>query len=196
MMNKDTEVILAILKLERAMRRCPPPRGDFPFPPAVGRLMGCAAENPGVSSRELCEILDVRPSSLSEMLSRAESDKLLTRTVDEEDRRIQRITLSDLGKKLVTDMEAVRSLDAQKKVSCLSDEEKEQFCTLCKKLSEHMEKLALDLPEDRLPPPPRGFEPIPGPEEEPPCFRFRPEPEGPKPSRPRRPFPPEGRMKS
>jgi len=196
MMNKDSEVILAILKLERAMRRCPPERGDFPFPPAIGRLLGCAAENPGVSSRELCEILDVRPSSLSEMLARAESDKLLTRTVDEEDRRVQRITLSDLGRRLVSDMEAARDLDARKKTACLSDEEKEKFCAYCNKLSEHIEKLALDLPEDRLPPPPRGRGPVPGPEGEPPCFRYRPEDEAPKPPRPRKPLPPGGRMKS
>ena len=194
-MNKDSEVILAILKLERAMRRCPPPRGDFPFPPAIGRLLGCAAENPGVSSRELCEILDVRPSSLSEMLSRAEADKLLTRTVDEEDRRIQRITLTDLGRRLVSDMEAVRDEDARKKTACLTEAEKEQFCIYCNKLSEQMEKLAIDIPGD-FPPPPRGPRPMPGPEGEPPCFRFPPEEEGEKPPRPRRPLRPGGRMKS
>ena len=49
----DHDVILASLKLARAMRRCPPERGESPFPPAVGRLLACAAENPGLSSREL-----------------------------------------------------------------------------------------------------------------------------------------------
>lgn len=188
MMNKDIEVILATLKLERAMRRCPPPRGDFHFPPAVGRLLSCAAENPGVSSRELCEFLDVRPSSLSEILSRAEADGLLTRAVDEADRRIQRVTLSDKGRQIVTDMETARDLDAAKKTACLTEEEKEQFCAICNKLSEHIERLSLDLPEVRLPPPPHGPHgpcgPMHGPEDEP--------PRGP---RPRRPFPPEGRIK-
>ena len=73
MSNIDFDVILASLKLARAMRRCPPERGEHPFPPAVGRLLACTAENPGVSSRELCELLDVRPSSLSEMLARADA---------------------------------------------------------------------------------------------------------------------------
>lgn len=183
MMNKDIEVILASLKLARAMRRCPPERGDFPFPPAIGRLLGCAAENPGVSSRELCEMLDVRPSSLSEMLARAEADGLLTRTVDEEDRRVQRITLSAKGRQLVSDMESARDLDARKKTACLSEAEKETFVSLCNKLSGHIEKLALDLPEDRLPPPgvPRG--------------PMDPEDGHPLPKRPRRPLPPGGRIK-
>ena len=100
MMNRDSDVILASLKLARAMRRCPPERREYPFPPAIGRLLECAAQNPGVSSRELCEFLDLRPSSLSEMLARAEAEGLLTRATDEADRRIQRIRLSEKGQNI------------------------------------------------------------------------------------------------
>ena len=194
MSNIDFDVILASLKLARAMRRCPPERGEHPFPPAVGRLLACTAENPGVSSRELCELLDVRPSSLSEMLARAEADGLLTRAVDEEDRRIQRISLSEKGQRIISDMEAVRSLDAQKKTACFTDEEKQQFCALCNKLSEHIERLALDLPEDRrMPPPPPGpgFPPHkgPGPRHCPPG------PDGKHPDPHLFPIPPDKRMK-
>lgn len=186
MSNIDFDVILASLKLSRAMRRCPPPRGEHPFPPAVGRLLACAAENPGVSSRELCELLDVRPSSLSEMLARAEADGLLTRAVDEEDRRVQRISLSEKGQRIISDMEAARSLDARKKTACFTDEEKQQFCALCNKLSEHIERLALDLPEDRrMPPPP------PGPGFPPPG----PGPDGKRPDPHLFPIPPDKRMK-
>ena len=192
MSNRDGDVILACLKLARAMRRIPPERREYPFPPAVGRLLDCAAKNPGVSSRELCEFLDVRPSSLSEMLSRAEADGFITRTVDEADRRIQRIALSEKGQKAVNDMETARNTEAQKMTSALTEEEKEQFCALCDKLSTHMERLALDLPEDRRmppPPPPPGFPPhgfkppFPGPDDD------KPE----KPGRP--PFPPGVRIK-
>lgn len=149
--NLDSDVILAYLKLSRAMRRCPPERKDLPFPPAVGRLLECAAANPGVSSRELCEALDLRPSSLSEILVRAENDGLLCRTVDENDRRVQRISLTPGGSAVVADMEKVRNEDAKKKTSCLTEEEKKQFCSLCNRLSEHIEKLALELPEGLMP---------------------------------------------
>ena len=173
--NMDHEVILASLKLARAMRRCPPERREVPFPPAVGRLLACAADNPGVSSRELCELLDVRPSSLSEMLSRAGADGLLTRTADEADKRVQRITLSEKGSRLIRDLENARDEDARKKTGCFTDEEKRQFVALCDRLSAHIERLALDLPEDRrMPPPPPGPEPGPRP----------------RPGSPRPPFPP------
>ena len=149
--NLDSDVILAYLKLSRAMRRCPPERKAPPFPPAVGRLLECAAANPGVSSRELCEALDLRPSSLSEILARAENDGLLCRTVDESDRRIQRVSLTPSGSAFVADMEKMRNEDAKKKTACLTEEEKEQFCSLCNRLSEHIEKLALELPEGLMP---------------------------------------------
>ena len=152
--NLDSDVILAFLKLSRAMRRCPPPPGPHPFPPAVGRLLECAAANPGVSSRELCEVLDLRPSSLSEILVRAESEGLLSRTVDENDRRVQRVSLTEKGRAAVSDQEEARRRDVEKKTSCLSEEEKAQFCSLCSRLSEHIEMLALDLPEGMMPPPP------------------------------------------
>ena len=106
--NLDNEVIAAFLKLARAMRRCPPEKREMPFPPAIGRLLECAAANPGVSSRELCELLDLRPSSLSEMLARAEAEGLLTRTVDENDRRVQRVTLAERGERLIREMENAR----------------------------------------------------------------------------------------
>ena len=187
MMNKETDVILAILRLSRMMRRCappPPPAGcpggpeapeGFPGPGrpgcsvggSAGRLLACIAENPNVSSRDLCEILDLRPSSLSEMLARAEREGWITRTVDEADRRVQRVNLSPKGKSFIEEMETAREKDAQRKTACFTEEEKAQFCALCNRLSEHLESLALDLPEDM------------------------PRPERP----PRRPFPPEGRMK-
>ena len=191
-MNKDTEVILAMLKLSRALRRCPPPpppadgipgseggnhpehHRPMPFPPALGRMLSCVAENPGVSSRDLCEYLDVRPSSLSEILTRAENDGWITRTASEEDRRIQRVNLSDKGKSFIAAMREAEEKDAARKTSCLTDEEKAQFCALCNRLSEHME--SLDFPE---------FSPRPGVPDEP-DFSGRPS------RNPRRPFMPEG----
>ncbi len=188
-MNKENDVILAVLKLSRAMRRCapppPPPGPPFPGNPgdregfpgpghpcrpvggSAGRLLACIAENPNVSSRDLCEILDLRPSSLSEMLARAEKEGMITRTVDAADRRIQRVDLSPKGKSFIDGMEAARKKDAERKTACFTEEEKAQFCALCNRLSEHLESLALDLPEQM-----------------------------PRPERPsRRPLPPEGRIR-
>jgi len=146
-MSVDTQVIFSMLKLARAMRRCPPDPGKAPFPPAVGRLLECIGANSNISSRELCEILDLRPSSLSEMLARAEQEGLIVRAADEEDRRVQRVSLSEKGSAVIQDLVQAREAEAAKKTACLTPEEKEQFCALCNRLSEHMESLATDVPE-------------------------------------------------
>ena len=147
-MEHENDVILAILKLSRAMRRCPPDPGKKPpFPPAVGRLLECLAANSDVSSRDLCEILDLRPSSLSELLSRSEAEGWIVRTADEADRRIQRVSLSEKGKSMVAGMEAARRADIAEKTACFTEEEKAQFCALCNRLSDHIESLASDVPD-------------------------------------------------
>ena len=140
-------VILAALKLSRAMRRCPPPPDVHPFPPAVGRLLACVSRNRGVSSRDLCELLDLRPSSLSEMLARAENEGWIVRTVDEEDRRILRVDLSPKGEAFLSGAEEAREKDLARKTACFTEEEKEQFCALCEKLCSHLE--SLDFPDRR-----------------------------------------------
>ena len=160
-MNRENDVILAVLKLSRAMRRCPPDPGKHPFPPAAGRLLECVAENSNVSSRELCEMLDIRPSSLSEMLARAESEGWITRAVDEEDRRIQRVTLSVKGQEAVARMREAREADYAKKTACFTEDEKAQFCALSNRLSDPMESLAADIPDFMRRPPRHGRPPFP-----------------------------------
>ena len=158
-----SRVILAALRLTRALKRCPPDQGRRPFPPAVGRLLACVHGNPGVSSRELCEMLDLRPSSLSEMLARGEEEGWLWREPSQSDRRVQLIRLTPQGEKWIAGMEAARAEDAAKKASCFTGEEMEQFCTLCDRLSDHLEKLSIDAPlpqnEPEGPGPQRGREP-------------------------------------
>ena len=110
------------------------------------------------------------------MLARADSDGWIFRTVDEEDRRIQRVDLSPKGKAYMEEMEKARREDLERKTACFTEEEKAQFCALCNRLSDHLESLALDLP------PRPDMEPAPD----------REPGQGPK---HRRPFPPEGRLR-
>ena len=140
--HRKDDVILAILRLSRALRRCMPEKGTEPFPPAVGRLLSCVGKNSGVSSRELCGLLDLRPSSLSEMLSRGETDGLIMRTADEKDRRIQHISLTEKGREIIGRMETEREKAYRKKISCFTEEEALLFCRLSERLTSHLESLA------------------------------------------------------
>ncbi len=153
-----TGVILSVLRLSRALRRCPPEEREDRLPPAMGRLLACVGAHSGVSSRDLCELLDLRPSSLSEMLSRGEEDGLLARTADENDRRIQHIRLTEKGEALAERREASRRADEEEKTACFTEEEARRFCELSQRLAAHLESVGADKARRCPPPPFRGEE--------------------------------------
>ena len=74
-MFERQNVILSALRLMRAMRRHPP-RPEGTLPPAVERFLCELAKNEGASSRDMCEVMDMRPSSMSELIARIRGDVL------------------------------------------------------------------------------------------------------------------------
>ena len=134
------DVMLAVMKLMRAMRRHPPHGGGLP--PGRGRLLEILAKNDGVSSRELAELMDIRPSSLTEMLVRMEREGLITRTTDENDRRVTRISMTESCAELAKQHCERRAEDIARVSACFTDEEAAQFCSMCDRLREHLEQLA------------------------------------------------------
>ena len=139
-MELKNDITKSVLKLMRVMRRRPV-RTDRPLPPAVGRTLLTLGEHDGVSSAELCELMDVRPSSLSELLGRMEENGLVQRVSDENDKRTNRVLLTDAGRESVERIEKKYEEENARLAACFTEEELEQFCALCERLSAHMETL-------------------------------------------------------
>ena len=140
-MENRKDVIKSVLKLSRAMRRRSP-KGGYPFPPHVARTLLVLADNEGATSRELCEILDVRPSSLSELLGKMEEHGLVIREASEEDKRAANVLLTEEGKAAATGMKEGMEKEAAEFSACFTDEEAAEFCALADKLSAHLEAIA------------------------------------------------------
>ena len=140
-MEQNNDLTRSVLKLMRAMRRRPM-RPEHSVPPAFGRMLMTLKKNNGASPAELCEYMDVRPSSMSELLSRMEEAGYVSRVGNEEDRRATRVYLSDAGTAEADKLADSFETENAKFAACFTDEEKVQFCTLCGKLSAHLENLA------------------------------------------------------
>ena len=138
-MEKRNDVTKSILKLMRAMRRRP--MHEHEFPPAVGRMLMTLREHDGAAPAELCEVMDVRPSSMSELLGRMEENSLVTRVSDEADRRATKVFLSEGGKEAVGRIETRFNEENAKLAACFTEEEAAEFCALCDKLSAHLETM-------------------------------------------------------
>lgn len=129
----------AVMRLSRGLRRRPP---FVPVMPRAShramRLLQLVSQHDAIASRELAELMDIRPSSLTEMLARLEADGLVSKEKDPQDLRVWRISLTEDGKNLLK--EASEPWKAQDDFSdILSEEETATFLELCKKLSDGLE---------------------------------------------------------
>ncbi|WFS62715.1 MarR family transcriptional regulator [Pseudodesulfovibrio thermohalotolerans] len=115
---------------------------------AQQRVLSLLLENGPMPQGELLEILDVRSSSLSELLRKLEDRGLILRERNEDDRRSFIISPTDEARALARD-----DGGADGQFDCLDDEEREQLRTI-------LGKLVASLREDPMSGGPgRGFGP-------------------------------------
>jgi DNA-binding MarR family transcriptional regulator len=88
----------------------------------------------GITQRELIEQLSVEPPTVTGILQRLERDGLLTRSPDEANRRVQRVHLTEAGRKLEAPVRQVwREVEAEF-LAGLSKRERDQLRTLLTRL--------------------------------------------------------------
>ena len=137
-MERTYNVTESLLRLVRVMRRRPAEPGLQSR--GNRKLLRIVAAHSGASSRELADMMDIRPSSLTEMLNKLEDNGLVVRTRDEKDMRVVRVSISEPGaEELKRHKEAKRQyIDIL--AEGLDEEEQKVFCELCDRLAERAEK--------------------------------------------------------
>lgn len=70
--------------------------------PTQQLVLDILAEEDGVTSGVLAEILDMRPSSVTEILNKLENRGEIERREDEQDKRIKRIYITEIGREKAT----------------------------------------------------------------------------------------------
>ncbi len=95
-----------------------------------------------LSQSYLQEVLDLRPSSLAELLKKLEDKGDIERTEDPSDKRIKRIILTEQGRKNAEEYASFKAEDATEKFfSGLSEDEQQQ-------LKDNLEKVAAGWDDD------------------------------------------------
>lgn len=133
-MHHQEPILPALDRVMRLLRRRPAAgqhagRGVF-------RLLSLIRETPGISTRELAEGLDVRPSSLNEKLARLEEAEILRRVRDAEDQRVFLLELLPKGEAHLEEIRAVRKDMNEALGGILTEEEASQLTGLLHKLAE------------------------------------------------------------
>ncbi|GAB6093616.1 MarR family winged helix-turn-helix transcriptional regulator [Furfurilactobacillus curtus] len=101
-----------------------------------GRLLKLIADHENVTQSELAELLDIRPSSLSEMLSKLANRGLIERQVDDDDKRITHVILTEAGAAIIKEREAAADAYLTDLFEGLDDDEITQLQTLLAKLDD------------------------------------------------------------
>lgn len=102
-----------------------------------GRVLTILKMKPEISQKDLLYLLDMRPQSLGEILSKLEKSGYITRTPLETDRRVMNIKLSKEGMEVVSIAEQEFSFD--KLFECLGEEEQKNLSGYLRRIIETLE---------------------------------------------------------
>lgn len=104
-----------------------------------GMVLRALTEQDGLTQSELAEELDIRPSSLGELVMKLEESGLIQRRRNEDNKRAVNVFLTETGREAEKELSAPRRQAAETWCSGLSDEERERLAGLLEKLIDSME---------------------------------------------------------
>ena len=116
---------------------------------AQDRALRAIASQEGVTQRALMEALDVRPSSISELLTKLENGGLIERRPNPDDRRQMRLYLSDSGRAQAAQLGEDAPLPDP--FEALTDEERQQYLALTDRMIDALTRACEErgIPADR-----------------------------------------------
>lgn len=139
---EQIDIMDYIWKLARLAKRRP--MGEHRLPRSAYRVLKTINCEGRVQLSELAEKLDIRPSSLSEIISKMTEHELVDKIKSEEDSRIIYVSVSDKGQAQLRHNEEVYTALKNKVNEALTAEEKRQFAAICEKLIVELDSAGKD----------------------------------------------------
>lgn len=103
------------------------------------RLLIAISNNPGLSTKDLAKSMDIRRSSLNERLFQLESEGMIIRKSDINDKRISTVYLGESAKDYLSHLKEVRLKKNDTISGILTDNEIDEFTRLSEKLADGLE---------------------------------------------------------
>ncbi|PWG00396.1 MarR family winged helix-turn-helix transcriptional regulator [Levilactobacillus bambusae] len=123
MTEKSNEVMQNMMRIINAIRKNGARHYHYQYSSQT-RVLALIAQHQDITQSELSELLDIRPSSTSELLKKLESKGLVTRSADPNDGRVSHFTLTDAGQKIAKEFhgDAINDLTENLTQNLTSDE--------------------------------------------------------------------------
>ena len=104
-------------------------------------MLNLLYQQDGLSQKEICSKLCIKPSTVTVSLQRMEKSALVCRVTDEKDKRIQRIYLTDYGRELHREVEKIRKEVNAVMVQGMTPEEVDHLKYQILQMQENLEKM-------------------------------------------------------
>lgn len=142
--HQDTGLTFKLFRLGMLLRRNEFRRriGQGPVPTphrGQGRVLALLRMHSPVSQRDLAYLLDIRPQSLGELLTKLERAGLITRTPVESDRRSMSVELTEAGRAAAERAERAEE-GGEEVFDVLSEEERATLAGYLDRLVDHLEE--------------------------------------------------------
>lgn len=112
------------------------------------KLLATLLKQDGLSQRDLVQEMDIRPSSVTELVGKLEQAGLVRKEEDANDKRITNIFLTDTGRDQATKIVQTRNAVEEDFFDALNDEEKAQLSGLLEKITASLKEKTAESEED------------------------------------------------
>jgi DNA-binding MarR family transcriptional regulator len=142
MENKDLlhSFVMNMQTINRYLRSMGSNQSENPVTRVQWLLLRHLQRNGSCTIGELAEHLDVRSSTMSQMVDRLEKNGIVYRSAGQKDARVKTVALSEKGKEIIQDREMLWVDSLAQPFQNFSTEEKETLLNLMDKLVSHIPK--------------------------------------------------------
>jgi DNA-binding MarR family transcriptional regulator len=142
MENKDLlhSFVMNMQTINRYLRSMGTNQSENPVTRVQWLLLRHLQRNGSCTIGELAEHLDVRSSTMSQMVDRLEKNGIVYRSAGQKDARVKTVSLSEKGKEIIQDRELLWVDSLAQPFQNFSTEEKETLLNLMDKLVSHIPK--------------------------------------------------------
>lgn len=105
-----------------------------------GHILDLLSKNDGLSQKQLADMLDIRPQSISEAITAMESYGLVHKEISEQDKRCALVYITEAGAERQAKLLEERRLNAKRIFGALDEEEKDTLLALLEKVTSALQE--------------------------------------------------------
>jgi len=132
------QLIIFAMKHRRIMQKCLDETGVFQ---AQHRLLMEIFRNPNASQNEIAKAMDVSAATIAVSLKKLEKGGYIKREMVEEDNRLNKITVTEIGNKVVEQSKQIFDRADKKVLEGFTEEEKYTLFALLNKLNANLDRM-------------------------------------------------------